>query len=258
MKFLRHCKLRHVAGVALVVILLGVWQLSALCCVASPNWPPFTEVLRALFAGLASGELLQVFSSSLLRMLLGLGLGAFFGIGCGMAAALNRWVGAAIDPLVELLRPIPVPAIIPPLILVLGVDDTMKVFVVAFSTFFPMFISAAAGVRSVDAVAVDVARTFHLGRAGVIAKVVFPASLPYVMAGFRTCLALALIVTVVAEMIAGSQGIGFHVMAMQYSIRVGDMYAALVLLAVVGFLLNAALGALEDRILHWFKRTRAE
>jgi ABC-type nitrate/sulfonate/bicarbonate transport system permease component len=202
--------------------------------------------------------LVQVFLSSLGRMLVGLGLGAGLGIVCGMAAGLNRWVDAAVEPLVELLRPIPVPAIIPPLILMLGVDDQMKLFVVAFSTFFPMFISAAAGVRSVDAVAVDLSRTFQLGRMRTVIKVVFPASLPYVMAGLRTSLALALIVTVVAEMIAGSQGIGFHVMTMQYSIRVADMYAALILLAVVGFLLNAALRFLEDRVLHWFKRGRAD
>ena len=253
-----HRKWRHFGGVALVASLLGLWQLSAVCCVASPNWPTFSDVLKALFAGLESGELVQVFLSSLGRMAAGLALGAFFGTLFGMAAALSRWVDAAIGPIIELLRPIPVPAIIPPLILMLGVDDSMKLFVVAFSTFFPMFISAAAGVRSVDGVAVDVARTFQLARMQVIRKVIFPASLPYVMAGLRTSLALALIVTVVAEMIAGSQGIGFHVMTMQYSIRVSDMYAALVLLALVGFLLNAALSALEDRLLHWFKRAGAE
>lgn len=254
----RNRRASRFAGIALIAFVLGLWQLSATCCVASPNWPPISEVLKAMLAGLKSGELAKVFLSSLGRMFSGLALGAFFGTVLGMAAALNRWVRAAIEPLVELLRPIPVPAIIPPLILMLGVDDAMKIFVVALSTFFPMFISALSGVRSVDAVSVDVARTFQLGRGRRVLKVIFPASLPYLMAGLRTSLALALIVTVVAEMIAGSQGIGFYVMAMQYSIRAGDMYAALVLLALLGFVLNALLGALENRVLHWFKRTGAE
>ncbi len=112
---------------------------------------------------------------------------------------------AALEPAVELARPIPIPAIIPPLILLLGVDDAMKIFIVAFSAFFPVLVNTIAGVRAVDPVAIAVAQTFNIGRLRTALRVVLTASLPYILAGMRVSLALALIVTVVAEMIAGSR-----------------------------------------------------
>lgn len=249
-------RLRRASGFALLGALLLLWQVSALYWVSSPNWPPVTQILRSLAAGMASGELPQVFLSSLWRMAVGLALGALVAVVLGLLMATLRWVNAALDPLVELLRPIPMPAIVPPLILLLGIDDAMKVFAVAFATFFPMLVNTVAGVRAVDAVALDVARTLQVGRARTLARVVLPAAMPYIMAGFRTSLALALIVTVVAEMIAGSQGIGFHVMTMQYAMRAGDMYATIFLLAAVGYVLNAAVLVLERRVLHWYQRAQ--
>jgi ABC-type nitrate/sulfonate/bicarbonate transport system permease component len=86
-------------------------------------------------------------------------------------------------------------------------------------------------------------------------RVVLPASLPYILAGMRVSLALALIVTVVAEMIAGSAGIGYHIVTMQYAMRSGDMYAAIVLLAVTGYGLNRLILEVERRAIHWYHRS---
>lgn len=240
------------AGVALVLSLLLLWQWSAGRWVSSSNWPPVTEVLRALAAGLRSGELAQVFGSTLWRMALGFALGSAAGVALGLAMASWPRLNAALRPLIELLRPIPIPAVIPPLILLLGIDHAMKVFVVAFSTFFPVLVNTVAGVRSVDPAALDVGRTLQVGRWRMLWHVVLPTSLPYILAGLRISLALALIVSVVAEMIAGSEGIGFYVMTMQYAMRAADMYAAIFLLAAVGYALNLGMLRLERRLLHWW------
>lgn len=248
----------RLAGFALLAALLVLWQMSALHWVSSTNWPPFTKVLQALADGLRSGELLQVFGSSLARMASGFAIGAAAGVGVGLAMARSRWVNAALGTLVELLRPIPVPALVPPLILLLGLDDAMKVTIVSFAVFFPVLINTAAGVRAVEPVALDVARTFGSGTRRTLWAVVLPAALPYIMAGLRVSLALALIVTVVAEMIAGSAGLGFHLMTMQYAMRAADMYAAIVLLAAVGYTLNRAMLAVERRVLHWYQRGESE
>jgi ABC-type nitrate/sulfonate/bicarbonate transport system permease component len=248
----------RVAGFALLAALLLLWQVSALNWIDSTNWPPFTQVLKALVDGLRSGELLQVFGSSLARMVAGFAVGASLGIAVGLAMARSRWLNAALGPLFELLRPIPIPAIVPPLILLLGLDDAMKVTVVAFTVFFPVLINTAAGVRAVDPVALDVARTFQAGTPRTVWSVVLPASLPYILAGLRVSLALALIVTVIAEMIAGSAGLGYYLMTMQYAMRAGDMYAAILLLAAVGYALNGAMLALEHRVLHWYRRGDGE
>ena len=240
------------SGVILLLVLLVLWQVSAEFWIGSPNWPPLTAVARSLIAGLGSGELPGIFSSSLGLMLAGYAIGVACAIGLGLLMASVRLTRIALEPTVELLRPIPVPAIVPPLILLLGVDDALKIFIVAFSAFFPVLVNTIAGVRAVDPVARDVARTLRVGSLRTVTRVVVPASLPYILAGMRISLALALIVTVVAEMIAGSTGIGYYLMTMQYAMRASDMYAAVVLLALTGYALNRGFLAIEHRLLHWY------
>lgn len=247
--------IRRGTGLGLLLALLALWQLSAQGWVNSPNWPPVTAIVKALFDGLGSGELPQVFGSSLWRMLAGYLAGAAVGVAVGLLMAGQRWIDAALTPLVELLRPIPMPAIVPPLILLLGVDHTMKIFAVAFATFFPVLVNTVGGVRTVDGTLLDVARTFQSGGARAVLRVVLPAAMPYIFSGLRTSLALALIVTVVAEMIAGSEGIGYYVMTMQYAMRSADMYAAIFVLAAIGYSMNALMVWIERRMLHWYQRS---
>ena len=241
-------------GVLLLLALLGLWQLSAGNWVKSPNWPAVTQILASLVDGVKSGELKTVFGSSLYRMLVGYAAGCAVALVVGLLMANVRLAYAALEPAVELLRPIPIPAIVPPLILLLGIDDAMKITIVAFATFFPVLVNVISGVRAVDPVALDVARTFGVSRLRTTLRVVLPAALPYILAGMRVSLALALIVTVVSEMIAGSAGIGYHIMTMQYAARAGDMYAAIFVLAALGYALNRGFLALERRILHWYHR----
>jgi ABC-type nitrate/sulfonate/bicarbonate transport system permease component len=239
-------------GFLLIAGILLLWEMSARLWVSSANWPPVTQVVVALVDSLRAGELLPVFGSSLYRMLAGYAAGAACALVVGLLMANVRAVHAALEPAVELLRPIPLPAIIPPLILLLGIDDAMKIFSVSFAVFFPILVNTIAGVRAVDAVALDVARTFGVGRLRTTLRVVLPAALPYILAGMRVSLALALIVTVVAEMIAGSAGIGYYVMTMQYAMRAADMYAAIFVLAALGYTLNRGFLAVERRVLHWY------
>ncbi|QJW83830.1 ABC transporter permease subunit [Ramlibacter terrae] len=151
----------RVWGFVLVAALLLLWEASARLWVTSPNWPPVSQVAVSGIEGLRNGELLRVFASSPGRMLAGFAIGAALGIAVGLAMGRFRLVNAALDTLVELVRPIPMPAIVPPLILLLGIDSTMKITIVAFAVFFPVLVNTVAGVRSVDRVALDVARTFQ-------------------------------------------------------------------------------------------------
>ena len=246
--------LSRASGFAMVAGLLLLWQLSSLYWVQSTNWPPVSEIAKALVAGMRSGELPEVFGSSLYRMLLGYISGVAIAVALGLCMATVRWIRASLEPMLEFLRPIPIPAIVPPLILILGVDDAMKIFVVAFSAFFPVLINTMAGVRSVEPTALAVARTFKHSRSAIVLKVIVPASLPYILAGMRVSLALALIVTVVAEMIAGSAGIGYYILTMQYAMRASDMYASIFLLAATGYLLNRLILSVENSVLHWYHR----
>ena len=219
--------------------------------VQSANWPPFSAVLAALYHGLTGGELLGVIASSMWRMLRGYVLGSAAGIGIGVAIALWRPVRLTLTPAIELLRPVPVTAIVPPLIFVLGIDDRLKVACIAFATFFPVVTNTIGGVMAVDEIYVKVARTFGIPRGQTIRQVIVPAALPYILAGMRTSLAFALVVTVISEMLAGSQGIGHYLLAMQYALRAPEMYASIILLTFVAYVLNRLFVLWENRVIGW-------
>jgi ABC-type nitrate/sulfonate/bicarbonate transport system permease component len=235
-----------------------VWEGSVrLGFVQSANWPAFTAVLAALYHGIASGELLGIIGSSLWRMLRGYALGSALGIGAGVAIALARPVRLTLEPAIELLRPIPITAIVPPLIFVFGLDDRLKVICIAFATFFPVVTNTISGVTAVDSIYLKVARTFGIPRAQMIRSVIVPAALPYILAGLRTSLAIAMVVTVIAEMLAGSQGIGHYLLSMQYALRAPEMYSAIILLTLVAYTINRLFVLWENRVIGWARSREA-
>jgi ABC-type nitrate/sulfonate/bicarbonate transport system permease component len=242
----------RLSGVILVVALLLVWEASArLGWVDSRNWPLVTAVFAAIVRGFAGGELAQLLLSTLRRMSIGYVLGGGIGIALGILAGSIRTLRYAIKPLIEVLRPIPAPAIVPPLILLLGVDDSLKITVVAMACFFPVFINTLAGVEGIDDVLLQTARTFRIGRGRALIQVFLPATLPMIAAGLRIAIGIGLVVTVISEMIAGSSGLGYYIVQMQYAMKPEAMYAAIATLAVTGYLLNRVFLALELHFVPW-------
>ncbi len=244
-------------GFLLVAGLLVLWELSArLGWVSSRNWPPFSAILVETWRGLLSGELSALLAASLARMVVGYVIGSGCAIALGLCVATTPVLDRLLKPLVEALRPLPIPAIIPPLILFLGLGDALKIFTVAIATFFPVLVNTIGGVRSVDEVLLRTAQTFGVGRLRILTSVILPAALPSILSGLRVSLALALIVTVVAEMIAGSSGIGYYIILTQYALRPEAMYSAVLCLAVIGYAMNRGFLALERRLLPWYGEPR--
>ena len=245
--------LNRASGFFMVVLLLCLWEISArLHWVESPNWPPISHIIAALGRNLWDGELLEVSLSTLYVTLVGFSVGVILAVVVGILMASVRSIDYLLEPVVELCRPIPISSIVPPLILLLGIDNKLKIFVVAFATFFPVLVNTVYGVKAVSPTILEVARTFQRRRSATLFRVVLPASLPYISAGMRVALALALIVTIVAEMIAGSSGIGYYLLVTQYAMRAEEMYAAILLLAVIGYALNALFVWFERQLLPWF------
>ena len=246
------------SGVLLVVLILCAWELSARTgFVQSTNWPPFSTVMATLVVDVTDGELLPLILSTLWRLARGYGIGCAIGIPLGFAIALLRPVRLVVRPTIELLRPIPIPAIIPPLIFLLGLGDSLKLSSIAFATLFPVVLNTIAGVMAVEPIYDQVAKTFGVSRWTALRRVVFPAALPFVLAGLRTALGLAVVVTVVAEMIVGQDGVGYYLVSMQFAMRAADMYAAIVLLTLIAYLLNRAFILAEGRIIRWTRLREA-
>lgn len=249
---------RRWTGFALVLLLLVAWEMSVrLGAVRSESWPAVTNVLRSLVDGFRIGDWYVVFSSTLYRMAAGFFLAVALGVAVGLLLGASPLAYRTLIPTFEIFRVLPAPALVPPLIFFLGVDDKLKIVVVALSAFFPIALNTFAGVRAIDPVHTMVARTFRMSRRDYLLHIQLPSALPYVFAGCRISLAISLVVTVVAEMIAGSVGVGYYIVSMQYAMRANDMYAAIVLLSVIGYLLNRCFIAVEARAIHWSRAADA-
>jgi ABC-type nitrate/sulfonate/bicarbonate transport system permease component len=244
----------RVPGLLLILGLLALWELSVrLEWMVTPTWPAVSAVLATFWQNLADGTYLAVIGSSLKRLFIGYFAAVVLAVSIGLAMGVWRRFFLLAEPLVEFLRPIPSPAYLPMAILFLGIDDGMKVFMVAFAAFFPILLNTVSGVRSVDPVLLETGKTFGYGRWDIVTKVFLPASASFVLTGMRISLAIALIVTVIAEMVAGNSGIGFYVLNAQRSFLVPEMYAGVIALALVGFALNKIFVFVEHLLLHWQK-----
>lgn len=213
--------------------------------------PPPTVVAKHVAGILGGGSFAAPLAHTLYLLTLAYFVACVLAIGLGLLMGRLRFVHGLLEPLVEVLRPLPKPALLPPLILFLGLGDAMKLTVVALGVFFPVLINTVQGVRGVDRVLVDTARTFQHSGAAILWKVVLPAATPMILSGMRVALGIGLVLVVVAEMMAGTGGIGYLIVDMQRSFRVADMYAWSLLLALLGFALNEVFVAVERRLIHW-------
>jgi ABC-type nitrate/sulfonate/bicarbonate transport system permease component len=164
-----------------------------------------------------------------------------------------RVVYESFEIVVELLRAIPPPAVIPVAIVFLGIGDQMKVFIILFSCAFPILVNTMDGVRSVDPVLIRTARTFGLGQGTLLWKVVLPAASPFIMTGLRIAVAIALILVVISEMVGATSGIGYFILDSQRSFRIPQMYAGMLVLALLGYTLNRGFLLVDTRLMAWHK-----
>ena len=239
-------------GAGFLLLLLILWELSVrLGFVRSLTWPPFSEILVTWVRMLASGELLVPLGPSLLRMFTGYLIAAAAGITLGLAIGYYRFAYNLMEPLIELIRPIPSPAYIPIAILFLGIGDQMKIFVISLAAFFPILLNTYGGVCAVDPVQVETGMTFGLSRGKIVRQIILPAASPYISTGMRVSLGIALILMVISEMVAGSSGIGYFVLDAQRAFLVREMYGGIITLALLGYCLNRLFLFVERRLMAW-------
>jgi ABC-type nitrate/sulfonate/bicarbonate transport system permease component len=217
--------------------------------------PPPTVVLAKTWELIVGGEVLAPLGATLYLLAVAYGLATALAVGVGLFMGRHPAVHALFEPLLELLRPLPKPALLPPLMLFLGLGDAMKLTIIGLGVFFPTLINTIQGVRGTDPVQVDVARTFGHPARGLLLKVVLPSALPLILSGMRISLGLGLVLVVVAEMLAGTGGVGYLIIDMQRTFQVPKMYAWILILAVLGLLLNHLFVRLERRAIHWARQS---
>lgn len=213
--------------------------------------PAPSIVLRHVATIVSGGGFIQPLMHTLYLLAIAYVAGCLLAIALGLAMGRSCRLHRLFEPLVEVLRPLPKPALLPPLILFLGLGDAMKLTVIGLGVFFPVLINTIQGVRGADPVLIDAGRTFQQTRAAILWKIVLPSATPLILAGMRVSLGIGLVLVVVAEMMAGTGGIGYLIVDMQRSFRIPDMYAWSLILAVLGYALNELFVLAERRLTWW-------
>jgi ABC-type nitrate/sulfonate/bicarbonate transport system permease component len=194
---------------------------------------------------------------SLVRLFIGYFLAVAVGVGAGIALGMSLVLRRIFAPIVEFLRAIPAPALLPFALLVLGVGNDSKIFVIAFVCLWPILLNAVDGVSGVDPTLVETGRVYRIPARDRLRHVVLPAAAPQIFAGMRTSLSLALILMVISEMVASSNGIGYFVLQSQRSFAIPEMWSGIILLGLLGYAFNAVFLLVERRVLAWHRGARA-
>lgn len=248
-------RLRRWLGAAVILTLVLLLELATRTgAVNAVLVPPPSTVAQRLWSIALAGTVVEPLARTLYLLAIAYAIGCVLAIALGVLMGRSRAVHGLFEPLVEVLRPLPKPALLPPLMLFLGLGTAMKVTAVALGVFFPVLINTIQGVRGADRIMVDTARTFQHSPAAVLWKVVLPYAMPLILSGMRIALGIALVLVVIAEMMAGTGGIGYLIIDLQRSFRVVDMYAWVVILALLGYALNEVFVQIEKRAIHWSGR----
>jgi ABC-type nitrate/sulfonate/bicarbonate transport system permease component len=186
-------------------------------------------------------------------MFAGYAIAVAAGVVLGTALGMSRWLRTAADPVIQFLRALPPPALIPFALLLFGAGDGAKVFIIALGTIWPILLNTIDGVRGVEAQQLEAARSYQIPPAARLARIILPAASPRIFAGMRTSLAIGIILMVVSEMVASDNGIGYFVLESQRSFAVPEMWSGIVLLGLLGFAVNWLFLVVEARVLFWHR-----
>jgi ABC-type nitrate/sulfonate/bicarbonate transport system permease component len=239
-------------GVLFLAGLLLGWELVARADLINPLMvPPLSRIVGIFWELTASGQIPMQILSSMRRAAAGYFIAAAIFIPLGIVMGLSGPVYRLFEVVIEMLRPVPPPVVIPVAMLFFGLEDGMKVFVIFFSCAWPILLNTIDGVRNLDWVLLNTARTFGLSRAKTIRQIILPAASPQIMTGLRVSLPIMLILVVISEMVGSTDGIGYFILDSQRRFKVAQMYAGMLALALLGYALNQLFNLLHRMLLSW-------
>ncbi|MGX1273479.1 ABC transporter permease [Streptomyces phaeoluteigriseus] len=242
--------------VALPALLLAVWWLASDDS-TDVYWPPLRTILKT-FPEVWTGDRLRAdVLPSVLRLTGGYALAAVAGIALGTVIGSHRRVRAVCEPVLEFLRAVPPPVLVPVIMLFAGIGDTMKILVIAAGCVWPVLLNTVEGVRAVDPVMAETARSYGITGVARLRYLVLRSASPQIFAGLRQALSVGIILMVISEMFAASNGLGFTVVQFQRGFAIPDMWTGILLLGLLGFLLSVLFQLLERRVLGWYHGLRA-
>ncbi len=259
------------AGLVVPIVLIALWQL-----VTSMEWvnaqilpSPWAVVKKwveyaspyekydaasmSYLRWLVSGELIRDTMGSMYRVLVGFVVGAGLALPLGLAMGSSQRVYAWMNPMMQVLRPIPPIAYIPLSILWFGLGNPPAIFLIAIGAFFPVLMNTIAGVRHVDSIYIRAARNLGANQRTLFVRVMLPASVPYILSGVRIGIGTAFIVVIVSEMIAVNNGLGFRILEAREYFWSDKIIAGMLSIGMLGLAIDLAMNKLNNHLLRWHR-----
>jgi sulfonate transport system permease protein len=231
----------------LPIALFASWYFSTKFGLIDPTFLPAPgDVLSGFWSVSQTGEVWNDLAISTARALAGLAIGGGIGFVLGILNGLSPVSAKLLDTTLQMVRNIPILALIPLAILWFGIGESAKIFLISLGVFFPIYLNTYHGIRNVDAGLIEMARTYGLRGPKLFFRVIFPGALPSILVGLRYALGIMWLVLIVAEMVSASSGIGYMTMNAR-----DDMQTNIV---VLGILIYAALGKLADLLAYGLER----
>ncbi|SFP07831.1 ABC-type nitrate/sulfonate/bicarbonate transport system, permease component [Amycolatopsis arida] len=246
-------RLLLVAG--LPAVLVAAWWV-ATAGGGSFYWPPLPTILGVFGETWFESRMVDDVLPSLLRLGVGYALALVVGIAAGAGIGSSRTLRAVVEPVLEFFRAIPPPVLVPVLILFAGIGDGMKVLVIVSGAVWPILLNTVEGVRSIDEVLRDTARCYRFRRRTRLAQLVLRGASPRIVTGARQSLSIAIILMVIGEMFAASNGLGYSIVQFQRGFAIPQMWSGIILLGLIGVALSLAFRIVESRVLSWHRGLR--
>ncbi|MER6998752.1 ABC transporter permease [Streptomyces sp. NPDC000410] len=255
---LSHLLLTWVTKSAAIAALILLWETAPrLGLVDRTFLPPVSEVAVAWWQLAADGQLADNTWASLTRSFIGFGLAVVVAVPLGLLIGWYRPVADVLGPLLEVFRNTAALALLPVVVLLLGIGETSKISIVVYACTWPILLSTISAVRTVDPTLFRLASSLDLSAPRLFQKVILPASVPVVFTGIRLAGAASILVLVAAEMIGAKAGLGYLINASQYNFAIPQMYAGIITISAIGVAFNQLLVALERRLSSWRVPTAA-
>jgi ABC-type nitrate/sulfonate/bicarbonate transport system permease component len=243
--------------IAVPIAILLAWQLWT-AHAHSPKFPRLSTILVQFQHMRLFSEFGTHVVPSLDRIGLGFVIGTAVGVLLGVPLGLSPLLRRLAMPHIEYWRAMPPPALLPiSVILLRSIGNSQKISFIAFFCLFPVLLNTLDAVRSIDPTLVDTARSYRIPWPERIRRLILPAALPQIVAGMRNSLALAVIMMVLSEYFAATNGVGYVLLISKNTFQLGPMWAAILLIGLLGYLLNALFLLAERRALAWHRGWRA-
>lgn len=241
--------LQACAGLVALVVVFEALRLFGI--LPKTDVPSSAAIARALSSSIADGDMASALGSTFVAWAMGVAIAAAVGVFLGILVGLSRWADWTTRVAVEFLRPIPVVALVPVAIVVFGLELSMQIFLVSLACVWPVMLGTRHGVRAVDPLQLDTARTFGLSSTSITRRVVLPASLPSIVTALRVGASLGVVVAIAAEIVSGSPGLGKLLIDNQQVGNNDMVYACLVVAGVFGVVVNVVLAYAERHLTGW-------